>query len=299
MTRLTVIEHALGQLTQLAVIARGQRGQRNLLITRIFEDGLSLLHQGFLGLAAQRAVGMTCLTETAATRTTAEQLDHRTVKHDIGRGNDKIIRIVHGIQIAYNALLYECRCAVLGRDCLDRTVFLIADLIECRNVHTGNLGRFHQEFVLGQTTLYCTLIEIGKIEHDLLAVTDHEQIDKIAERFRVIGTRAAGDNQIFKARTILGQNRHAAQIQHVQNIGKRQLVLQRKADDIKIRQRIAALQTVQRNSCAAHLVFHVNPGCKDALTPDVLLIVEQSVQNARTQMGHTDFINVGETERKA
>jgi len=130
MPRLTIVEHALGQTGQLTVVTGGQRRQRNLLVTGVFEHGLGLFEQHLLGFGTQRTVGVSRLTETAAARAAAEQLDHRTVEHNIRRGYDEGLRIVHGIQILDDALLHECGCAVCRRNALNRAVLVIFDLVQ-------------------------------------------------------------------------------------------------------------------------------------------------------------------------
>ena len=129
MPRLTVVEHALGQAGQVAVVAGGQRGKRNLLIARVFEHGLRLLQQHLLRLGAQRPVGMPCLAEAAAARAAAEQLDHRAVEHDIGRRNNKGFRIVHGVQITDDAFLHQRGRAMRGRNAVDGAVLVVSDLV--------------------------------------------------------------------------------------------------------------------------------------------------------------------------
>ena len=106
MPRLAVVEQALGQSGQITVVARGQRGERDLLIARVFEHGLRLPQQHLLRLGTQWAVGVPRLTEPAAAWTAAEQLDHCAVKHNIGRGHNKGFRIIHGVQILDNAFIH-------------------------------------------------------------------------------------------------------------------------------------------------------------------------------------------------
>ena len=103
---------------------------------------------------------------------------------------------------------------------------------------------------------------------------------------------------MFKAGSVLRQNRNAAEIQHIQNVGKRQFVLQRKRNNVKFRQRVAAFQTVKRNAGRTHLGLHVNPRRTDALAPDALLVIEQTVKNTRAKVRHSDLVGIREAERK-
>ena len=299
MPRLTIVEHALGQTGQLTVVARRQRGQGDFLVTGVLEHRLRLLEQHFLGLGTQRTISVTGLTESAAAWTAAEQLDHRTVEHDVGRRHNKGLRIVHGIQILDDALLHESRCTVRRGDTLDRAVLVILDLVQRRYIHALDLCCRNQEFLLRPAFALGLAVQIGKFQHDLLAVADHEQVNEVSQRLRIVGTRTAAGYNMLEFGTVLCQHRNTAEIQHIQNVGKRQLVLQRKSDNIKVRQRVTALQTVQRQPCLAHFGLHVNPWRADAFAPDALLIVEQTVQDTRTEVRHGNLIGIRKTERKS
>ena len=176
---------------------------------------------------------------------------------------------------------------------------MIGDVVQTRNIQSLNLTRLAQEFLLAPVLLLGAAVQIGEVNHHLLAVTDLEHIDKVRERLRIVGARTAADDDVLQSGAVLGIDRHAAEIQHVQNVGERQLILQGKADHVKLAQCIAALQSVERNAGVPHLVLHIQPRRKHALTPDIRLVVEQSVENPAAQMRHTDLIGVGEAQGKA
>ena len=215
MARLAVIEHALCQAGQFAVIACRQRGERNLLITGIFQHRLRLLQKNLLRFGTERTVGMTRLTETTAARTAAEQLDHSAVKDNIGRRNDERLRIIHGIQILDDALLHHRRSTVRGCYAFDRSVLMVFDFIQRGDVHALDLCRRNQEILLRPAFTLCLAIQVGKLEHNLLAVADHEQIDKICERLRVICAGSAAGNNMPEVSAFLCKHRDTAEIQHI------------------------------------------------------------------------------------
>ena len=68
-------------------------------------------------------------------------------------------------------------------------------------------------------------VQICKLQHDLLAVPDHEQIDEVGQRFRVVCAGAAASDKVLEFGTVLSQHRYTAHIEHIQNVGKRQLIL--------------------------------------------------------------------------
>ena len=161
---------------------------------------------------------------------------------------------------------------------------MIGHLIERRNIHAFDLRGCDEKILLAPALALCLAVQVGELEHDLLAVADHEQVNEIAERLRVVSARAAAGNDMLQFRAVLCQHRHTAQIEHIENIGKGQLILQREGNDIKIIKRVAALQTVERDAGLSHLVLHIDPRRAHALAPDALLVVQQTVQDARAQM---------------
>ena len=90
---------------------------------------------------------------------------------------------------------------------------------------------------------------------------------------------------------------HLGQIQHVEDVGIAHFIAHRKGDEIKVLHRVVALQRPQGQIVLAHLLFHVAPGGKYPLTPNVGLMVHDAVENAHAQIGHTDFVGVREAER--
>ena len=158
---------------------------------------------------------MSRLTEAAAARTTAEQLDHRTVEHDFRGRNDEIFGIIHRVQVGHNALLYKFRCAVQCADRRNRAVLVVVHLVQARHIHTWNIRRCTQELRLAPALAHRFAVQIGQLQHDFLAVTDHEQINEIRKRLRIVGTRTAGNDQIFQSGALLCKQRHTTEIQHI------------------------------------------------------------------------------------
>ena len=86
------------------------------------------------------------------------------------------------------------------------------------------------------------------------------------------------------------------QIQHIQNIGIRQLVLHGKADHIKVLDRIAAFQGKQRFAVGAHQRLHIVRRGKHPLAPSVLPRVGHAVKDFHSQVAHTDLISIRKTK---
>ena len=86
------------------------------------------------------------------------------------------------------------------------------------------------------------------------------------------------------------------QVQHIEHVGVGHLVAQREADEVKIRDGVAALQAVERQALSPHLLFHIPPGGEHPLAPAPGQVVHHAVEDAHAQIGHADFIGIRETE---
>ena len=118
-------------------------------------------------------------------------------------------------------------------DALDCAVLVILDFVQRRYIHALDLCCCNQKFLLRPAFALGLAVQIGKLQHDLLAVADHEQVNKVSERLRIVGTRTAAGYNMLEFGAVLCQHRNTAEIQHIQNVGKRQLILQRKSDNIR------------------------------------------------------------------
>jgi len=125
-----------------------------------------------------------------------------------------------------------------------------------------------------------------------LAVARYKHVDKRRERFGVLRAGAAGDDQRMVHRPLVRPQGNTAQIEHRQQIGVADLVLQRKAEHVEFGQWRKGLQTVQRQTGFAEPVFHVRPGRKDAFAVPVVAGVHQRVQYLQTVMAHPDRVRI-------
>ena len=61
---------------------------------------------------------------------------------------------------------------------------------------------------------------------------------------------------------------------------------------------IAAFVGGEKNILLTQLGGHILPRSKHALTPNVVALVENTVKDSHTEVGHTDLIRIGEAEGK-
>ena len=292
------IQQGIQQFFQLGVVAGRQRGQRKLLVAGATAEVVTLLIDGFHRLFTHRTIDETGLAEAATTDTTTEDLRLRTIKHNVRKRNNEAIGIVGSVQVLNNALANGGFDTVQRRHRRYSTVLVIAHVIQGRNINTLDVGAGTQELFLGVTLSLIFLIQVNDLQVHLFALAEEENVEKVRQRLRIAGTGTTGHHQRIALITVSGAQRHAGQLQHVQNGGEAHLVLQGKADKIKITDGIVTLQTKQRDMILQHQRFHILVGSKYALAPHVGLIVKLTVENLHAQVGHTYLIQIRETKSK-
>ena len=99
-------------------------------------------------------------------------------------------------------------------------------------------------------------------------------------------------HDVVQLRPVFAAQGDARQLQHIQHVSVAQLILQRKADEVEIADRVAAFQGIEGDVLPAHFLLHVPPGGIAALAPEAVHLVHQAVQDPAAQVGHTDLIGV-------
>jgi len=189
----------------------------------------------------------------------------------------------------------------------DETAPAILRLVESRDVRIGqprgDMGQhlgplpatcgIRGKRALGQTGGLQLLPQIADLRQTRLAVARHKHVDKRRERFGILCTGATRDDQRMMHRPLVATQRDPAQIEHRQQIGIADLVLQRKAENVEFGQRSEGLQAVQRQIRLAEVGFHVRPRRKDAFTVPIVASVHQRVQHLQAVMAHPDRVRIG------
>jgi len=78
---------------------------------------------------------------------------------------------------------------------------------------------------------------------------------------------------------ILAVERDAAQIEHRQNVGVANLVLQAEAHQVEVAQRRERFQAVQRQTMPAQNLLEIRPGGEDALAGPLGVVVHDRVKD--------------------
>ena len=139
------------------------------------------------------------------------------------------------------------------------------------------------------------LIEVEQFHVNLFPLPDDEQIDKIRQRFGIIGAGAARNHQ-GKPVPLGSQLGKPRQLQHGENRRITHLIGEIEPNDIKFCRGRIGFQRIERNPRLLHAVLHVLKGRIGALGIGILPLVGQMVENGCPQMGHAHFINVRKSE---
>ena len=205
------------------------------------------------------------------------------------------------VQIADNLLGHLLRNVIENRRVgMDRSVRIVADLVKRRHIHPGDRPRrFMQKFRtgIGPRILHPDVKLHNGREH-ILALTDVEQVEKVRHRLGVEGARTAADDDGVILRAVTGSERNARKVEHIQHIRVAHFVLERKGNEIKDIQRVAALERNQRQVMQLHLLLHIDPRVINPLAPDVGMLVQGAVQKPHAEVGHPDLVGIGKAERK-
>src|SRR5206468_3402988 len=99
------------------------------------------------------------------------------------------------------------------------------------------------------------------------------------ENFGILGARAAADDERMIERAVARKKRDAAQVQHREQVGVADLVLQAEADYIEVDQGRKGLQAIERQVCFPQLVFEIQPGREGPLAGPLRVRVHDRVED--------------------
>ncbi len=138
--------------------------------------------------------------------------------------------------------------------------------------------------------------DFAELDGRFFGIADDGAIDKIGQRLRVEGAGPADDHQWIIETALRAAPRNAGQVEHVENVGVGELVLQREADNIEIAKRQLVLEALERLIVGPQHFLHVGPGCIAPLGSDPVSRVEVVVEDGIAEMAHADLVGIGESE---
>ena len=133
---------------------------------------------------------------------------------------------------------------------------------------------------------------VAYLQDRVLALAQEHRVEAVGDRLRIEHARATGDDERVGVRPLLGQQRHAAQVEHVQQVRVCQFVAQTDAQDIEVAQGSPGLQAPQRQISKPQLGLEVDIGCEAAFGQSVGSIVDDFVQDPEAEVAHPDLVQV-------
>ena len=94
----------------------------------------------------------------------------------------------------------------------------------------------------------------------------------------------------------LGVQRNAAQVEHGQDVGVADFVLQAEADDVEFAQRRERLQAVERQAVLAQLGLEIDPRREGPFAGPLRIVVHDRVQHLQAVMAHAERVGVGKRQ---
>ena len=164
-------------------------------MSRILQHGSGRLFQLFNITLTQRSVDHTCLAETAATDTAALNFKCYTVLCCFDKWYNRFfnwtVAFIHVYDQLFLYFLGNSRAIWCKGS--DGAVFLISDIIKCRNINSWDLCCFQKKVFSAASCFLIGLICIKKCIIDGFTFTNIKQVEKVCQRFRIVRTCTAAD----------------------------------------------------------------------------------------------------------
>ena len=216
--------------------------------------------------------------------------------HDLGGRDDRVCRKGHAVEIGDDALDNARGRALGGRDGGDAPVLMIAHLVERGDVHAADLRGPDEEIVLGPAFALRLPQQGQQLVVHLLPLAEDEEVDKRRHRLRVHRRGAARPHEGQQRLAVGRAQRKPRHVDHIEHGGVGHLIAHGEGQRVKGRERVAALERVERDPRLFHFLVHISPGGEGPLAPDEVKAVHGMVEDAHAEIGHADLIGVGETE---
>jgi hypothetical protein len=218
--------------------------------------------------------------------------------HDLDIGNDVGRGQRHAVEVAQDALVDDARQLRTHR--VDRhqpAALAVAGRVQRRDVDARHLReRIEQRAALAPIP---APVHIADLADRFLAVAEQHGVEEFGQRFRIERARAAGDHQRVARPAIGGAQRHAAEVEHGQEIGVGELVLETEPDDVELAQRRVGFDRDQGMARRAQHRLEVDPRRVDAFGVHIRAPVQQVVEQLQTGMRLRDLVDLGKGEGDA
>ncbi len=111
--------------------------------------------------------------------------------------------------------------------------------------------------------------------------------------------RTARDDERIVVLAIARAERDAAELEHREHVGVRELELEREADDVELAERLGVLERDERQASPSQLRLHVDPRRVATLGERPRVVVQDFVEDLEPEVAHPDVVDVREGEADA
>ncbi len=299
---LVAVREALGDVTDLGVVRRGQREEAHLLEARRLQALLDHVADTRDRTLAHRAGDHAGLAEAAAARAAAEDLHRHALVDRFGQRDQGLLGVRPLVQVHHGVLGHAPRDAgAVRHDAGDTAVGEVLDVVERRDVHPARLRQAEEDLLAaaGAALGLPLADDPGHVEHGLLAVADDRRVDEVGDRLRVEGRVAAGQDDRVVDRAVLGLQGDSGEVQGGEHVRVAELRGEAQPEHVEGADRPVGVHRELRDAVLTHQRLQVRPHAVGALGEDALLLVEDLVEDHDALVGQTDLVRVRVHERPA
>ena len=256
------------RLRHRAVVARAEREQRDLVAAGLVEQPVGGLDHQVDRPLAHRPVPHAGLAEAAAGGAAAHDLDDHAVVDGLEHGHDRAQHGLAGREPHEDLALGRPRAAPGHPD--------------------AGHGRERPQARLAAVLLH------GRDDGAelVLRLADEEGVEERRQRPGVgDGGAAAEDDGVFPI-PLGGVQRHAGQVEHLEDVRVAELVRQGEPPQVALAHRRERLERPQRDAGGAHQVGHVRPRAVGPLGESRRGVVDLAVEDLERGVGDPDLVHV-------
>ena len=298
---LEIRKQVIYQLPKAGIICRTQGGQGHLVVAGRIHQLPCQLPEPLAAALTDRTVGSTCLTEAAPPGAAPEKLQHNTVMDNINIWQYRLFHKRHCIHVLNQPLINHLPCLRLrGLNGSKEPLLIVLCMVEGRHINAIQpCGTLQKALSSPGTSLLLPLAKQAcHLADDFLSFTQDKEVKEISYRLRVVHARTAAYDKRLLLAPVTAPDGDTCQIQHIQDIGINHLILQGKAQKVKILYGMKALQGKQGNLPLTHNGFHIHPGCIHTLTGGILPAVQHLIKDFQPQVGHAHLIDIRQCQGK-
>ena len=277
-------------------VGRRQRCEADLVVPRaaetVADHGAYLL----LGPLAHRTGDHPGLTEAAAPRAAAEDLDVEAVVHDLGQRDELVLGVGPVGQVGDRALGHLGGHIRVARRDGHEGGAVVGGLVHRGDVDTRDRGQGPEHALAAARSAPSRLPvphDLGDLADGLLAVADHEEVDEVGQWLGVVRAVAPGADEGVLRGPRRRPDRDAGEVDAVQDVRVDELGRQVEGQHVELGGVAMGLHGEQRQAVRAHEGLEVEPGRVGTLGDGVVALVQDLLEDLQALVGEADLVGVG------